>query len=56
MKTLRSRADTQGKIDAYYTATATGENAAAGEGKQQEAAFVDELLALSVQADKRATV
>lgn len=56
LKTLCSRADTQGKIENYYTATAIGENTPAGQAKQEEAAFVDELFALCMQADKRMTV
>ncbi|UKZ53221.1 hypothetical protein TrVGV298_007013 [Trichoderma virens] len=55
LKPIRLRPDTQGKIESFYTATATGENGFAGQGKQEESAFVDELLALSMQADKRAT-
>lgn len=42
-------------MESFYTATATGESGFAGQGKQDESAFVDELLALSMQADKRAT-
>ncbi|KAL7916595.1 putative MHYT domain signaling protein [Trichoderma velutinum] len=53
LKPIRPRADAQGKMESFYTATATGENAS--QGKQDESAFVDELLALSMQADKRAT-
>ncbi|KAM0255438.1 hypothetical protein ACHAQJ_005738 [Trichoderma viride] len=56
LKPLRLRPDTQGKMESFYTATATGENGFAGQGKQEESAFVDELLALSMQADTRATV
>lgn len=54
LKLIRPRADAQGKMESFYTATATGENGFAGQGKQDESAFVDELLALSMQADKRA--
>ncbi|KAF3065405.1 Signaling protein YkoW [Trichoderma lentiforme] len=55
LKPIRPRADAQGKMESFYTATATGESGFAGQGKQDESAFVDELLALSMQADKRAT-
>lgn len=54
MVTLRPRADTQGKIEHFYSATASGDNTDGSQGKQHEAAFVDELLSLSMQADKRA--
>ncbi|UKZ49072.1 hypothetical protein TrVGV298_003311 [Trichoderma virens] len=55
LKPIRLRPDNQGKMESFYTATATGENGFASQGKQEESAFVDELLALSMQADKRAT-
>lgn len=55
LKPIRLRSDTQGKMEGFYTATATGESGIAGQGKQEESAFVDELLALSMQADKRMT-
>ncbi|PTB39435.1 uncharacterized protein TrAFT101_007779 [Trichoderma asperellum] len=55
LKPMRLRSDTQGKMEGFYTATATGESGFAGQGKQEESAFVDELLALSMQADKRTT-
>lgn len=55
MVTLRPRADTQGKIEHSYSATASGDRTEGGQGKQHEAAFVDELLSLSMQADKRAS-
>ncbi|PNP44495.1 hypothetical protein THARTR1_11033 [Trichoderma harzianum] len=54
LKPIRPRADAQGKMESFYTATATGEGGFAGQGKQDESAFVDELLALSMQSDKRA--
>lgn len=54
MVTLRPRADTQGKIEHFYSATASGDSTDGSQGKQHEAAFVDELLSLSMQADKRA--
>ncbi|KHN98433.1 uncharacterized protein MAM_03557 [Metarhizium album ARSEF 1941] len=52
----RSQADTQRKLGNYYTATATGETKMPGHAKALESAFVDELLALSMQADKRTAV
>ncbi|KAL7919863.1 hypothetical protein ACQKWADRAFT_300267 [Trichoderma austrokoningii] len=55
LKPIRLRSDPQGKMESFYTATATGESGFAGQGKQEESAFVDELLALSMQADKRMT-
>ncbi|KAK8920355.1 Signaling protein YkoW [Metarhizium anisopliae] len=54
LKPLRSRADNQSKSENTYIATATGENKTASQAKSEESAFVDELLTLSMQADKRA--
>ncbi|TWU77255.1 hypothetical protein ED733_002806 [Metarhizium rileyi] len=56
LRPLRSQAKAQSKPENYYTATATGETKAEGQAKGEESAFVDELLALSMQADKRAAV
>jgi hypothetical protein len=55
LKPMRLRSDTQSKMESFYTVTAAGDNGSAGQGNQEESAFVDELLALSMQADKRAT-
>ncbi|KAK2592725.1 hypothetical protein QQS21_009568 [Conoideocrella luteorostrata] len=55
LATIRPRANTQGQIELAYSATATGENNTR-QGKQQDVAFVDELLALTMQADKRAAL
>lgn len=55
LKPIRLRSDIQGKMESFYTATATGESGFASQGKQEESAFVDELLALSMQADQRTT-
>ncbi|KAG5915361.1 hypothetical protein E4U42_008106 [Claviceps africana] len=49
----RPRRDTQAQIEHSYIATASGNLAAMGRGKNHEAAFVDELLSLAIRADKR---
>ncbi|KAG5932913.1 hypothetical protein E4U53_001151 [Claviceps sorghi] len=49
----RSRADTQVQVEHSYIATASGNLAAMGRGKNHEAAFVDELLSLTMRTDKR---
>ncbi|KYK58808.1 MHYT domain signaling protein [Drechmeria coniospora] len=46
------QAESTAQVDNSYTATATGEHGTGGPGTQQESAFVDELLSLTVQADK----
>ncbi|KAG6010137.1 hypothetical protein E4U21_000171 [Claviceps maximensis] len=52
--TLRPRADTQPNApERSYVATASGNHAAMGQGQSNEAAFVDELLSLTMKADKR---
>ncbi|KAG6015181.1 hypothetical protein E4U54_004033 [Claviceps lovelessii] len=54
MSPLRPRADTQpSMLERSYIATASGNLAAMGQGRNHEAAFVDELLSLTMKADKR---
>ncbi|KAL7928268.1 hypothetical protein V8C35DRAFT_318583 [Trichoderma chlorosporum] len=56
LRPIKLRTDAQGRLESFYTATATVENNFAGQERQGESDFIDELLALSIQADKQAAV